>query len=91
MNNNQENLKNKVKATTEAVKEKTDQVRHSSVWQKAKNTAKKVATITGSHLAIARVSITLSNEEAELMENLKDELNKRGVYPSKSEILRAGL
>ena len=25
------------------------------------------------------------------MENLKKELNKKGVYPSKSEMLRAGL
>jgi N6-adenosine-specific RNA methylase IME4 len=91
MNNNQESLKNKVKETAEKVKEKTNQVRQSSAWQKTKNTAKKVDTITGSHLATTRASITLSNEEAELMENLKDKLNKKGVYPSKSEILRAGL
>ncbi|CAI2164226.1 17338_t:CDS:2 [Funneliformis geosporum] len=45
----------------------------------------------GSHLAATKTSITLSNEEAELMGSLKDKLNKKGFYPSKSEILRAGL
>jgi Arc/MetJ-type ribon-helix-helix transcriptional regulator len=38
-----------------------------------------------------RTSITLSNEESELMNKLKDNLNKKNIYPSKSEILRAGL
>jgi hypothetical protein len=101
MNENQ-NLKDKIKENTkkgyqntkEAVqegKEKTDEVRHSSAWQKAKGAVKKGTRIAGSHLATARVSITLSNQEAELMERLKNDLNGKGIYPSKSEIMRAGL
>jgi Arc/MetJ-type ribon-helix-helix transcriptional regulator len=42
-------------------------------------------------LATIRAGVTLSNEEAKLMENLKSDLNKKGIYPSKSEIIRAGL
>jgi len=53
--------------------------------------AKKTASNIGSRLATLKSSIALSNEEAKLMENLKKELNKKGVYPSKSEMLRAGL
>nr|CAG8552302.1 8845_t:CDS:2 [Entrophospora candida] len=71
MNKNQEPLKDKIKETAEEVKEKTNQA----------------AKIVGSHLAAIKTSTTLSNEEAELMENLKDKLNKKGFYPSKSEIL----
>jgi len=88
---NKKSLKNKVKETTSKGKEKIDKVRQSSAWQKTKRAVKKTATITGSHLATTKASIVLSNEEAELMENLKSKLNKRGVYPSKSEVLRAGL
>jgi len=102
MNKNQSSLKNKVKKTTKKgykktkkvvkkSKEKIDQARQSSTWQKTKQVAKKIARITSSHLAIFRASITLSNNEAELMEELKNKLNKKGIYPSKSEILRAGL
>jgi len=91
MNENQNFLKDKVKETTEKAKENIDEIRHSSAWQKTKDTAKKVASITGSHLATTKASITLSNEEAELMERLKSKLNKKKIYPSKSEILRAGL
>ena len=72
-------------------KKQIDKVRQSSTWQKTKQGAKKATSIVGSHLATARTSITLSNEEAKLMEKLKKELNKKGIYPSKSEILRAGL
>lgn len=72
-------------------KKQIDKVRQSSTWQKTKQDAKKATSIVGSHLAATRASITLSNEEAKLMEKLKSELNKKGIYPSKSEILRAGL
>ncbi|CAI2167588.1 8024_t:CDS:2 [Funneliformis geosporum] len=58
---------------------------------KTKGAAKKTASIVGSHLATARVSITMSNEEAKLMEKLNSDLNHKDLYPSKSEILRAGL
>ena len=81
----------KTKELVQEGKEKIDEIRHSSAWQKTKEGSKKVAKIVGSHLAAIKTSITLSNEEAELMENLKDKLNKKGFYPSKSEILRAGL
>ena len=91
MNENQNSLKDKVKETTEKGKEKINQTRQSSAWQKTKGAVKKTATITGSHLATTEASIVLSNEEAELMENLKSKLNEKGVYPSKSEVLRAGL
>lgn len=100
--NKNNNLQKKVKENAEKVyrntketvregKEKIDEVRHSSTWQKTKEIAKKTAEITGSHLAVAKASVSLSNKEAELMKNLKDKLNKKGFYPSKSEILRAGL
>jgi hypothetical protein len=82
------------KKTREVVKkgkEKADQARQSSLWQKTKQVAKKATRITGSHLATFRASITLSNNESELMEELKNKLNKKGIYPSKSEILRMGL
>jgi len=91
MNENQNSLKNKVKETAEEGKKKVDQVRQSSAWQKTKGAVKKGIEITGSHLATTKASIVLSNEEAELMEKLKSELNKKGIYPSKSEVLRAGL
>jgi len=91
MNKNQNSLKNKIKKTTQAGKEKINQVRQSSTWQKTKRAVKKGVKTIGSHLAATRASLTLSNEEAELMENLKKKLNKKGIYPSKSEILRAGL
>jgi len=81
----------KAKETVQEGKEKVDEVRHSSTWQKTKEIAKKTAEITESHLAVAKASVSLSNEEAELMKKLKDKLNKKGFYPSKSEILRAGL
>lgn len=81
----------KTKEVVKKGKEKINQARQSSLWQKTKQVAKKTARITGSHLAILRASVTLSNNEAELMEELKNKLNKKGVYPSKSEILRAGL
>jgi Arc/MetJ-type ribon-helix-helix transcriptional regulator len=80
-----------MKETTKKGKEKINQTRQSSTWQKTKGVVKKGVEITGSHLATTKASIVLSNEEAELMENLKSKLNKRGVYPSKSEVLRAGL
>jgi hypothetical protein len=81
----------KTKQVAQKGKEKVDQARHSSIWQKTKKMAKKTASIVGSHLATARVSITMSNEEAKLMEKINNDLNKKGLYPSKSEILRAGL
>jgi len=81
----------KIKETAQAGKEKINQFRQSSTWQKTKRAVKKGVKIIGSHLAATRASLTLSNEEAELMENLKNKLNKKGIYPSKSEILRAGL
>ena len=90
MNKNQNSL-NKVKETTKKGKEKINQVRQSSTWQKAKRTVKKGVEITGSHLATTKASIVLSNEEAELTETLKSKLNQKGIYPSKSEVLRAGL
>ena len=79
--------KEKTKVGVKKGEEKINQVRQSSAWKKTK----KVAGIVGSHLATFRTSITLSNEEAKLMEKLKNDLNGRGIYPSKSEILRAGL
>ena len=82
---------NKIKETAQVGKEKINQVRQSSTWQKTKRAVKKGVKIVGSHLAVTRASLTLSNEEAELMENLKSKLNKKGIYPSKSEVLRAGL
>ena len=81
----------KTKQGAKKGKKQIDKVRQSSTWQKTKRVAKKATSIVGSHLATARTSITLSNEEAKLMEKLKSELNKKNVYPSKSEILRAGL
>ena len=81
----------KTKQGAKKGKKQIDKVRQSSTWQKTKRVAKKTTSIVGSHLATARTSITLSNEEAKLMEKLKSELNKKNVYPSKSEILRAGL
>jgi len=42
-------------------------------------------------LATIKAGVTLSNDEAKLIENLKSNLNKKGIYPSKSEIIRAGL
>jgi len=81
----------KAKEIVKEGKEKSDEIRHSSVWQKTKEGSRKAAKIVGSHLAAIKTSITFSNEEAELIENLKDKLNKKGFYPSKSEILRAGL
>src|SRR4051794_23575100 len=100
--NEDQNLRDKMKENTaegyqkaeqaaQKGKEKIEEVRHSSAWQKTKGAVKKGARITGSHLATARVSITLSNEESELMERLKNDLNNKDIYPSKSEILRAGL
>lgn len=89
-----ENARKGYQNTKEAVKkgkEKIGEVRHSSALQKTKEGVKKAARIIGSHLATARVSITLSNKEAELLERLKNDLNNKGVYPSKSEILRGGL
>ena len=91
MNKKQNSVKNEVKENTIKSKDKLNQVRQSSTWQKTKGAVKKTASIVGSHLAITKASITLSNEEAKLMESLKSKLNKRGVYPSKSEVLRAGL
>ena len=102
MKKSKNSLKNKPKETTKKVykkpkevakkgKAKVDQARQSSLWQKTKQVAKKTARIVGSHLATFRASITLSNNEAELMEEIKNKLNKKGIYPSKSEILRAGL
>jgi len=81
----------KIKKTAKKGKEKIDEVRQSSRWKKTKEMAKKTASNIGSRLATLKSSITLSNEEAKLMEKLKKELNKKDVYPSKSEILRAGL
>jgi hypothetical protein len=81
---------NEIKDTNKD-KEKNNQTQQSSPLQKTKEVVKKGVEITGSHLATARISITMSNKEAELMENLKSKLNKKGVYPSKSEVLRAGL
>ena len=93
MNKNslKEQAKQKAKKTTKAIKEATNQAQNSSLWKETKKVAKKTANIVGSHLAVTKASITLSNEEAELMEKLKNNLNKKGIYPSKSEILRAGL
>jgi len=91
MKKNQNSLKGKIKETTKKGKEKIDKARQSSAWQKTKGAVKKGVEITGSHLATTKASIVLSNKEAELMENLKSKLNKRGIYPSKSEVLRAGL
>ncbi len=88
---NKNSLKDKVKETTKKGKEKINQARQSSTWQKTKGAVKKTTSIIGSHLATTKASITLSNEEAKLMENLKSKLNEKGVYPSKSEVLRAGL
>ena len=97
-NNKKEALKEKAKTTTNKVKKtakkgkkKVDEVRQSSQWKKTKEIAKKVASNVGSRLATLKSSVTLSNEEAKLLENLKKELNKNDAYPSKSEILRAGL
>jgi hypothetical protein len=81
----------KVKESAQKGKEKIDEVRKTSTWKKVKRGVKKVARITGSHLAILRASITLSNEESELMSKLESKLNKKKIYPSKSQILRAGL
>lgn len=81
----------KVKDTARQGKRKIDKVRSTSTWKKTKQVARKTARIVGSHLATLRTSITLSNEESELMNKLKDNLNKKNIYPSKSEILRAGL
>ena len=81
----------KTKEGAKKGEEKINQVRQSSAWQKTKGVAKKTATIAGSHLATTKASIVLSNKEAELMENLKSKLNQKGIYPSKSEVLRAGL
>jgi hypothetical protein len=81
----------KVQKTAQWSKEKIDKVRESSTGKKLKKVGKKIIQIGGSHLSTLRASITLSNEEAELMEKLKNDLNKKGLYPSKSEILRSGL
>ncbi|MCE8163077.1 MAG: hypothetical protein I3274_02545 [Candidatus Moeniiplasma glomeromycotorum] len=81
----------KTKATAQQTKKKIDEARQTSTWKKTKQVAKKATRIAGSHLATLRTSITLSNEESELMNKLKDNLNKKNFYPSKSEILRAGL
>jgi len=100
--NEEQNLKDEIKENavegyqtaeqaTQKGKEKFEETRHSSAWQKTKGAVKKGAQITGSHLATARVSITLSNQEAELMERIKNDLNSKDIYPSKSEIFRAGL
>ncbi|MCE8167845.1 MAG: hypothetical protein I3273_04545 [Candidatus Moeniiplasma glomeromycotorum] len=89
-----ENTKKGYKKTKEAFKEgkqKVDEARKTSTWKKTKRVAKKVARITGSHLAALSASITLSNEESELISKLKNDLNKKKIYPSKSEIIRAGL
>lgn len=97
-NNKKESLKEKAKITTSKVKKtakkgkkKVDEVRQSSQWKKTKEVAKKIASNVGSRLATLKSSIVLSNQEAKLLESLKKELNKNGAYPSKSEILRAGL
>lgn len=81
----------KTKEVAQKSKQKIDEVRKTSAWKKVKRVAKKATRITGSHLAILRASITLSNEEAELLDKLKNNLNKKNLYPSKSEIMRAGL
>ena len=81
----------KVKESAQTSKKKIDEARKTSAWKKTKRAVKKVTRITGSHLAILRASITLSNEEAELLDKLKNNLNKKKLYPSKSEIMRAGL
>ena len=81
----------RVKDTAHQGKQKADEARSTSAWKKTKQVAQKTTRIAGSHLATLRTSITLSNEESELMNKLKNNLNKKNIYPSKSEILRAGL
>jgi len=80
----------KTKSAAQKTKEKVDKARQTSTWQKTKRVAKKVARITGSHLATLRASITLSNEESELLSKLENRLKKKKRFASKSEILRAG-
>ena len=79
------------KESAQKGKRKIDEARKTSAWKKIKSGVKKTARIASSHLATLRVSVTLSNEESELINKLKDELNKKSVYPSKSEIVHAGL
>jgi len=81
----------KVKEVAQKGKEQINEARKTSTWKKIKRVAKKVARITGSHLAVLSTSVALSNEESELLSKLESKLKKRKRFASKSQILRAGL
>ena len=71
--------------------EKGKKMYNSPRGKKVREWIKKTSKVIGSHLATVKAGITLSNEEANLLESLKNDLIKKNIYPSKSEILRAGL
>lgn len=81
----------KTKKTVQKGIKETKKAYNSPRGKKVRGWVKKTSEIIGSHLATVKAGITLSNEESKLLQNLKETLNKKDIYPSKSEILRAGL
>lgn len=86
-----EDLAKKAKKNVQRGIKKVKKEYNSPRGKKVRQWVKKTSEVVGSHLATIRAGITLSNEESRLLQNLKETLNKKGIYPSKSEILRAGL
>ena len=81
----------KIKEIVNKTTQKIDQTQKSPLVKKIKKTIIRTAKIATSHLATLKTALVLSNQESELIIKIKDELNKNEIYPSKSEIIRAGL
>lgn len=81
----------KVKSVASKTTQKIDQAQKNPLGKKIKKAITETTKIATSHLAALKTSLILSNQESELIIKLQAELNKQEVYPSKSEIIRAGL
>jgi hypothetical protein len=89
-NKSQQAIK-KAKDVASKTAQKIDQAQKSPLGKKIKKAIAKTSEIATAHLATLKTALTLSNQESELIIKLQSELNKREVYPSKDEIIRAGL
>src|SRR3954469_24845877 len=65
----------KVKENFQEATKKTQKVYNSPTGKKIRGFVKKASTIVGSHLATMKAGLTLSNEESNLLEELKIKLN----------------
>ncbi|WNE41146.1 MAG: hypothetical protein mread185_000603 [Mycoplasmataceae bacterium] len=81
----------KVKEAARSTAHKIDQAQKSPLGKKIKKAITKTAKIATAHLATLKTALTLSNQESELIIKLQADLNKKEIYPSKSEIIRAAV